>query len=102
MGYAINRQFAAFTLILLPLSLWADNVRPDAAAQDLEAETLPVVRLSPRIREQDRDRSYYQSLDCRKLGQADTHSDLEKRWLDERKSACLEQYRAFSPQYHQR
>ena len=101
MGYAINHRLAAFTLFLLPLTgLAIDDAHP-ATEQSSPVEALPVVRLSPQIREQNRDRSYYQQLDCRQLGQADARTDHEKQWLEERKGACLDRYRAFSPKSFQ-
>ncbi|HCS25963.1 MAG TPA: hypothetical protein DIW43_00820 [Spongiibacteraceae bacterium] len=100
MGYARNRLLVVFPLILLLLLLVAGVAGADSMENPGD-DSLPVVKLSPQIREQDRDRQYYQALDCRELGQADARSDAEKRWLGERKAACLERYRAFSPRSFQ-
>ncbi len=102
MGYVMNRQIAALTLFLSPLGLLAESEGALEAAASSNEEPLPLVKLSPRVREQDRGRSYYQSIECTQLGQADAHSSLEKQWLEERKAVCLERYRAFSPRSYQR
>ncbi|MFT5034141.1 MAG: hypothetical protein ACI89D_001645 [Bermanella sp.] len=102
MGYVMNRQLAAFTLIFLPLMLFGEglaaNEQDPDAAQRSEGDALPVVKLSPHMREQDRGLT----LDCRQLAQGDARSEPEKQWLEERKNACLERYRAFSPRSDQR
>ena len=101
MGYARTRQLTALSLIFLPWLLQAADETANNPAQDSEAAALPVVKLSPGLREQDRDRDYYRSLDCRQLAHADARSDREQQWLAERKSACLDRYRAFSPRSFQ-
>lgn len=97
----MRSQLAALTLIFLPLALSA--AEEDASQFELApgADSLPVVRLSPQIRESDRGRSYYESIACTDLAQADVRSEQEKRWLEERKNSCLERYRVFSPRSFQ-
>lgn len=102
MGYARNRQLGVFQLILLLLLPDISGAGAVEPVENPSGGTLPVVKLSPQIRDQDRDRRYFQTLDCRELAQADARSDTEKQWLGERKAACLEQYRAFSPRSFQR
>lgn len=87
------------SLILL-IFLFAGGVRAEVNRQDdvnANAHDLPTVKLSPSLREQ-----YYRELDCRELALARPGSAREQRWLDERKAACLERYRAFEPRSFQR
>ena len=98
MGYAMRRQSVAFTVFFLSSLL----CRASLAEDDSAGAALPVVRLSPKIELQDRDRDYYQNIDCRHLADADALTEREKDLLAERKNQCLEHYRAFAPRSFQR
>ncbi len=98
MGYAMRRQSVAFTVFFLS-SLLCTAALPE---DDSAGEALPVVRLTPKIELQDRDHDYYQGIDCRYLADADALTESEKNLLAERKTQCLEHYRAFAPRSFQR
>lgn len=65
-------------------------------------DELPIVRLSPAVREGDRGADFYQRIPCRELGTADVRTDAERAHLDARKKQCLEKYRQFAPRSFQR
>ena len=59
-----------------------------------EAE-LPVVKLSPKVRNASRDRDWFQHLPCTDLGRVTPVTDEEARWLADRRQACVRQYQDF-------
>lgn len=92
------------SLILL-IFLFAGGIRAEVNREDgaiANAHDLPTVKLSPSLREQEWGADYYRELDCRELPSARPGSAREQRWLDERKAACVERYRAFEPRSFQR
>lgn len=82
-------------------SLIALLFSPALVASDAGGE-LPVVKLSPEVRELPRDARYFQSIPCRELHSVEARSEEEQRHLDTRKDACLDQFRAFAPRSFQR
>ena len=92
----MGRISAVYTAILLSLSSQI------CAAPETSSDELPVVRLTPAIRETDRGADFYQRIPCRELGAADVRTDTERAHLDARKRECLEKYRQFAPRSFQR
>ena len=74
----------------------------DSAAPEPADDELPIIRLSPAVRESDRGADFYQRVPCRELGTADVRTDAERAHLDARKQQCLEKYRQFAPRSFQR
>lgn len=64
-------------------------------------DELPVVKLSPTVREAARDPAYFQRIPCRGLGAVEARDEQQKRYLNDRRQACLEQLRAFAPRSFQ-
>lgn len=92
----MGRISAVYTAILLGLSTSLP------AAPETADDELPIVRLSPAVRESDRGADFYQRIPCRELGTADVRTDVERAHLDARKQQCLEKYRQFAPRSFQR
>lgn len=92
----MGRISAVYTAILLGLSTSLP------AAPETADDELPIVRLSPAVRESDRGADFYQRIPCRELGTADVRTDAERAHLDARKQQCLEKYRQFAPRSFQR
>jgi hypothetical protein len=92
----MGRISAVYTAILLGLSTSLP------AAPETADDELPIVRLSPAVRESDRGADFYQRVPCRELGTADVRTDAERAHLDVRKQQCLEKYRQFAPRSFQR
>lgn len=92
----MGRISAVYTAILLGLSTSLP------AAPETADDELPIVRLSPAVRESDRGADFYQRIPCRELGTADVRTDAERAHLDVRKQQCLEKYRQFAPRSFQR
>ena len=92
----MGRISAVYTAILLGLSTSLP------AAPETADDELPIVRLSPAVRESDRGADFYQRVPCRELGTADVRTDAERAHLDARKQQCLEKYRQFAPRSFQR
>ncbi len=92
----MRRISAVYTAILLGSSASLP------AAPETADDELPIVRLSPAVRESDRGADFYQRIPCRELGAADVRTDAERAHLDARKKQCLEKYRQFAPRSFQR
>ncbi len=92
----MGRISVVYTAILLGLSA------PLPATPVSADDELPVVRLSPVVRESERGADFYQRIPCRELGTADVRTDAERAHLDARKQQCLEKYRQFAPRSFQR
>ncbi|WP_372747564.1 hypothetical protein [Litorivivens sp.] len=80
--------------------LFASLATAGERVQGREAE-LPVTKLSPVTRSDDRGTDYYQAISCRELGSADAKTPQEIAYLDARKRDCVERYRAFAPRSFQ-
>ncbi|MAY35993.1 MAG: hypothetical protein CMN84_07835 [Spongiibacteraceae bacterium] len=92
----MGRISAVYTAILLGFSTSLP------AAPETADDELPIIRLSPAVRESDRGADFYQRVPCRELGTADVRTDAERAHLDARKQQCLEKYRQFAPRSFQR
>lgn len=89
----IRRIYVVSSLIGL---LFATALR----ASDDQGE-LPVVKLSPSVRDISHDESAFQQIPCRELGSVVAKDEGERHLLNKRKKTCLEQFRAFAPRSFQ-
>ncbi|TNF35379.1 MAG: hypothetical protein EP312_03890 [Gammaproteobacteria bacterium] len=81
-----------FLLLLVSVpAVWAEQPAP--AAND----ALPVVKLSPKVREASRDRAWFEQLPCEQTGSVTPANEQEARWLELRVQACVRQYEGYVP-----
>lgn len=84
-------SYRLIILLLLSGAVVAQPAQPPEQPNRLQ-------KLSPAVREIDRDWQTFSQLSCQQLGEIVAHSATEQALLVKRKRQCVKRYEAFLPQ----